>query len=159
MRSCQDGEPLETITNEIDDAIMDWTAVFVRLWMHDVNNYTRASGLSFGQMNLMLHLHYKGSCEVSGVSEVMQMTAPGASQMVERMVQQGLVSRSEVPGDRRVREVCLTEQGKTVVNECINLHRKWVHDLGQSLTAEDQAQAARIMRQLTVNAAKITPSA
>jgi len=144
-------------TNEIDDAIMEWTAVFVRLWMHDVNNYTRSAGLSFGQMNLMLHLHYKGACEVSGVSEVMQMTAPGASQMVERMVQQGLVTRSEVPGDRRVRIVCLTEQGKNVVNECIHLHRKWVHDLGQSLSAEDQAQAARIMRQLTENAARLTP--
>ncbi len=155
MKSCQDGEPLEKITNDIDNAIMDWTAVFVRLWMHDVNNYTRASGLSFGQMNLMLHLHYKGACEVSGVSEVMQMTAAGASQMVERMVQQGLVTRSEVPGDRRVRVVCLTEQGMNVVNECINLHRTWVHDLGQSLPAEDRAQAARIMRQLTENAGKL----
>ena len=155
MKSCQDGEPLETITNEVDDAIMEWIAVFVRLWMHDVNNFTRSTGLSFAQMNLMLHLHYKGSCEVSGVSEVMQMTAPGASQMVERMVQQGLVTRSEVPGDRRVRAVCLTDQGRAVVNECINLHKTWVHDLGGSISPEDQASAIRILRQLTENAGSL----
>jgi hypothetical protein len=40
MKSCQDGGTVEMTTNEIDDAIMEWTAVFVRLWMHDVNNYT-----------------------------------------------------------------------------------------------------------------------
>src|SRR5512133_3273526 len=132
MKSCQDGEPLEIEKNSIDNAIMDWTAVFVRLWMHDINNFTRSTGLSFGQMNLMLHLHYKGPCEVNGVSEVMQMTAPGASQMVERMVQQGLVARGEVPGDRRVRMVYLTDQGKDVVRDCIRLHETWVHNLAES---------------------------
>jgi len=156
MKSCQDGEPLEIETKSIDNAIMDWTAVFVRLWMHDINNFTRSTGLSFGQMNLMLHLHYKGPCEVNGVSEVMQMTAPGASQMVERMVQQGLVARGEVPGDRRVRMVYLTEQGKVVVRDCIRLHETWVHDLAETLSAEDQAETTRILRQLTVNANKIS---
>jgi DNA-binding MarR family transcriptional regulator len=139
----------------IDNAIMDWTAIFVRLWMHDINNFTRATGLSFGQMNLLLHLHYMGPCEVSGVSEVMQMTAPGASQMVERMVQQGLVTRGEVPGDRRVRQVSLTEEGKKVVHECIRLHEKWVHDLAGSLSEEDQAETCRVLNRLTANATKI----
>jgi len=156
MKSCQDGEPLEIETKSIDNAIMDWTAVFVRLWMHDINNFTRSTGLSFGQMNLMLHLHYKGPCEVNGVSEVMQMTAPGASQMVERMVQQGLLARGEVPGDRRVRMVYLTDQGKDVVRDCIRLHETWVHSLAESLSAEDQAETTRILRQLTVNANKIS---
>jgi MarR family transcriptional regulator for hemolysin len=141
---------LENELSLVDNAIMNWTAVFVRLWMHDINNFTRSTGLSFGQMNLMLHLHYRGPVEVSGVSEVMQMTAPGASQMVERMVQQGLVARSEVPGDRRVRLVALTDEGRKVVLESIRIHEKWVHDLASSLSTEDQAEACRILNQLTV---------
>jgi DNA-binding MarR family transcriptional regulator len=155
MKSCQDGDLLENDTKLIDNAIMDWTAVFVRLWMHDISNFTHSTGLSFGQVNLMLHLHYRGPCEISGVSEVMQMTAPGASQMVERMVQQGLVGRSEVPGDRRVRMVYLTDQGKDVVRDCIRLHESWVHNLAESLSAEDQSETSRILRQLTVNANKL----
>lgn len=146
---------MENESNAIDNAIMDWTAVFVRLWMHDINNFTRATGLSFGQMNLLLHLHYRGPCEVSGVSEVMQMTAPGASQMVERMVQQGLVTRGEVPGDRRVRQVALTDEGKNVVRGCIRLHEKWVGDLAGSLSEEDRAETTRVLNRLTVNATKI----
>ncbi len=62
-------------------------------------------------MNLMLHIHYRGPCEVSDVSDLMQMTPAGASQMVERLVQQGLVTRQEVSGDRRVRLVHLTIRG------------------------------------------------
>ena len=136
----------------INQAVMDWTAIFVRLWMHDVNNFTRTSGLSFGQINLMLHLHYRGACEVTGVSEVMQMTAPGASQMVERMVQQGLVARSEIPGDRRVRMVCLTDQGNAVVDECIRLHETWVRELASSLSTGEQEETIRVLQRLTAKA-------
>jgi DNA-binding MarR family transcriptional regulator len=156
--TCQEGKPLEKDLEAIDSAIMDWTAIFVRLWMHDINNFTRATNLSFGQMNLLLHLHYRGPCEVSGVSEVMQMTAPGASQMVERMVQQGLVTRGEVPGDRRVRQVSLTDEGRNVVRGCIRLHEKWVHDLASSLTGDDQAETIRVLSRLTSNANKLALS-
>jgi DNA-binding MarR family transcriptional regulator len=139
---------VEDKTITLEKHIMDWTAIFVRLWMHDINRFTRATGLSFGQMNLMLHIHYRGPCEVSGVSELMQMTPPGASQMVERMVQQGLVSRSEIPGDRRVRLVHLTDQGNLVVQECIHAHEKWVRDLAESLTPEQQDETARALKVL-----------
>jgi DNA-binding MarR family transcriptional regulator len=152
MESCQDQNQLEENLNQLDNAIMDWSAVFVRLWMHDINRYTRATGLSFGQMNLMLHIHYRGPCEVSGVSDLMQMTPPGASQMVERLVLQGLVTRTEIPGDRRVRLVHLTDQGKMVVQECIHAHENWVHDLGASLTPEQQSAATELLKMLTIQA-------
>ncbi|WP_158423451.1 MarR family winged helix-turn-helix transcriptional regulator [Leptolinea tardivitalis] len=135
--------------NSIESAIMDWTAIITRLWMHDINQFTRTSGLSFGQMNLMLHIHYRGACEVSGVSDLMQMTPAGASQMVERMVQQGLVTRNEVPGDRRIRLVHLTRQGEEMVQGCIRLHEKWVHELAETLSSDEQAEAERILMRLT----------
>jgi DNA-binding MarR family transcriptional regulator len=139
----------------LENAIMDWTAIFVRLWMHDINRFTRSSGLSFGQMNLLLHIHYRGPCEVTSVSDLMQMTPPGASQMVERMVQQGLVTRCEVPGDRRVRLVHLTDQGRKLVLESINVHREWVHSLADSFTPEQQAEAVRVLQMLTSQSARL----
>jgi DNA-binding MarR family transcriptional regulator len=155
MEFCQDEPVLEKDMNSIDSAIMDWTAVFVRLWMHDINRFTRTSGLSFGQMNLMLHIHYRGACEVSGVSDLMQMTHAGASQMVERLVQQGLVTRSEVPGDRRIRLVDLTAEGDRIVQECISMHDSWVHDLAESLSPEEQAHAAGLLNLLTTKAGQL----
>lgn len=141
--------------NMLEDAVRDWTAMFVRLWMHDINNFTRATGLSFGQMNLMLHIHYRGPCEVSGVSDLMQMTPAGASQMVERLVQQGLVTRSEVPGDRRVRLVHLTEKGSQMVGECIQAHDHWVKDLSASFEPEQREAVTRLLTKMTENVSRL----
>jgi len=152
MESCQDKTVVEETINVLENAIMDWTAVFVRLWMHDINRFTRSTGLSFGQMNLLLHIHYRGACEVSAVSDLMQMTPPGASQMVERMVTQGLVTRSEVPGDRRVRLVHLTDLGRQLVLDSIHVHEKWVRDLAASLTPAQQADAASVLEMMTEQA-------
>ncbi len=152
MESCQENAISENNMNSLNSAIMDWTAVFVRLWMHDINHFTRSSGLSFGQMNLMLHIHYRGPCEVSDVSDLMQMTPAGASQMVERLVQQGLVTRQEVSGDRRVRLVHLTDQGKQAVQDCICIHENWVHKLANSLTMDQQNEASSLLRLLTEKA-------
>jgi DNA-binding MarR family transcriptional regulator len=136
-------------------SIMDWTAVFVRLWMHDINRFTRSTGLSFGQMNLMLHIHYRGPCEVNGVSDLLGVTPAGASQMVERMVQQGLVKRSEVPGDRRVRRVDLTEDGNRMTQECIHVHEKWVAELAESLEPGQREAAVQLIDLLVEKATKI----
>jgi DNA-binding MarR family transcriptional regulator len=152
MKDCQEASVLENEMNSVDTAIMDWTAVFVRLWMHDINRYTRATGLSFGQMNLMLHIQYRGPCEVSEVSDLLQMTHAGASQMVERMVQQGLVTRHEVPGDRRVRLVHLTDHGKQVVQECTQVHQQWVEELSANLTPDEQKTASQVLKMLTEKA-------
>jgi DNA-binding MarR family transcriptional regulator len=149
MESCQDQTISEENVNSLDNAMMDWTTIFVRQWMHDINRFTRSTGLSFGQMNLLLHIHYRGPCEVTSVSDLMQMTPAGASQMVERMVQQGLVTRREVPGDRRVRLVHLTDQGCKLVLESINVHQEWVHSLADSFTPEQQTEAVRVLQMLT----------
>lgn len=155
MDSCQDAITPSQESVLLDEAIMEWTATFARLWMHDINRFSRNTGLTFGQMNLLLHIHYHGACEVSGVSELLQVSPPGASQMVERMVQQGLVTRREVTGDRRVRLVELTEQGQKMANECIDSHHEWVHTLAACIQPDRREETARHLRELTENASRM----
>ncbi len=149
---------MDNDNTELEAAVRDWTAMFVRMWMHDTNNFTRTTGLSFGQMNLMLHIHYRGPCEVSGVSDLMQMTPAGASQMVERLVQQGLVERCEVPGDRRVRLVRLTDQGKLMVGDCIQAHDHWVKDLSASFEPDQREAITRLLTRMTETASRLKVS-
>lgn len=155
MDSCQDAITPPQESGLLDEAIMEWTATFARLWMHDINRFTRETGLTFGQMNLLLHIHYHGACEVSGVSELLQVSPPGASQMVERMVQQGLVKRREVSGDRRVRLVELTEQGQMMAYGCVNSHLNWIHKLAARIEPDLREETARYLRELTDKASQI----
>jgi DNA-binding MarR family transcriptional regulator len=135
-------------TSELARLVLDWSTVFVRLSMHDINRCARSHGLSFTQMNVLMHLYHQGPREVMEFAEYMQVSPAGASQMVERLVQQDLVVRVEVPGDRRVRHVHLTERGRRVVEESLALRERWVESLVGSLSGDQQAVLAQLMRLL-----------
>jgi DNA-binding MarR family transcriptional regulator len=45
---------------ETTQAILNWTAVFIRLSMSSFLRYVHTSGLSLGQMALLMHLYYHG---------------------------------------------------------------------------------------------------
>jgi DNA-binding MarR family transcriptional regulator len=135
--------------SELAQLLLDWSSEFVRLSMHDINRCARSHGLSFTQMNVLMHLYYQGPREVMEFTEYVQVSPAGASQMVERLVQQGLVVRVEDPEDRRVRRVHLTERGSAVVEESLALRRQWADSLVASLSAEQQASLGQAIRLLT----------
>ncbi len=134
------------------EAILDWTAVFMRLSMNGFLRFAHESGLSWAQMAVLMHLHYRGPREVMACGELLQLSPAGASQMIERMVQQGLVQRSESPDDRRVRLVHLTETGRQVMDEIIQAQQGWLEQLLALLTGEQRAAVSQALRTLTEQA-------
>jgi DNA-binding MarR family transcriptional regulator len=127
----------------------------MRLSMHDFNRFTRESGISLAQMNILLHLHYRGPLEVTSFCEMMQISPAGASQMIERMAQQGFVRRSEAPADRRVRLVSLTEQGQEIVLKSIEARQAWIAQLTAALTPAEQARIVDALRTLNERASQL----
>jgi DNA-binding MarR family transcriptional regulator len=77
--------------------------------------------------------------------------------MIERLVQAGLVQRSETPGDRRVRLVHLTAAGQQVVMESVGTQQAWLQPVLASLTAEQRAAVSQALRVLTAQAARLEP--
>jgi DNA-binding MarR family transcriptional regulator len=137
---------------EATQAILDWTAIFMRRSMNDFLRFARGSGLSWAQMAVLMHLHYRGPCEVMACGELLQLSPAGASQMIERLVQQGLVQRSETPADRRVRLVHLTAAGRQVMDESIQAQQGWLEPLLAALTDEQRAAVGQALRTLTAQA-------
>ncbi len=86
---------------EATQAILDWTAIFMRLSMNDFLRFARGSGLSWAQMAVMILLHYRGPREAMACGELLQLSPAGASQMIERLVQQGLVQRGQPRENQR----------------------------------------------------------
>jgi DNA-binding MarR family transcriptional regulator len=138
-----------------NQAVTGWAAIFLRFSMHDFSHYARNAGLSLLQMNVLMHLYYRGASEAMMVTEWMQVSPAAASQMIERLAQQGLVQRESSPGDRRVRMICLTDQGRRVVAESIAAREEWLKTLSESLTPAEKADVSRMLNLLTEKAAKI----
>ncbi len=134
-------------------AILDWTAIYMRQSMNSFFRFARNSGLSWAQMAILMHLYYRGPREVMACAELLQLSPAGASQMVERLVQQELVKRSETPDDRRVRLVQLTAAGRQMVDESIQAQQEWLEPLLAVLNDEQRASISQALRTLTAQAA------
>jgi DNA-binding MarR family transcriptional regulator len=58
--------------------------------------------------------------------------------MLERLVQQELVLRSEDPSDRRVKQIILTDKGFRVLRESIRARQGWLPDLAETLSDSEK---------------------
>jgi DNA-binding MarR family transcriptional regulator len=105
----------------------------------------RAAGLSVAQFRLLLFVRRVPGTSLSGLADHLGTTLPAASQLVERLVRSGLVSRMPNPEERRRVELRLTEAGAAALAECDARTRAW---LCEALSGMDAEQLRRIQDSL-----------
>ena len=131
------------ITDPLISTMHEWFGVFQRSLMDNFFVYARDNGLTMAQLGAILRLFHKGACAVSDIGNDLGVTNSAASQMLERLVQLKLITRSEDPNDRRVKQIVLTEKGRQIMLESSRAFHKWMEDLAQSLNTEEQDQVKR----------------
>ena len=76
-------------------------------------------GLSTPQIHALMYIFHAGECQVSDIANLADVSNAAASQLVERLVQQGLVDRREDSGDRRNKRLSLSGKGKELFHESV----------------------------------------
>jgi DNA-binding MarR family transcriptional regulator len=142
-------------SREFESALRAWASVFMRRSVHEFIVAMKDSGLSTSQLNTLMRLHYRGSCQVSGISDELGLTAAAASQIVDRLVGMGLIERSEDPKDRRVRQIRLTAKGRGLVGRGIEARIAWVHDLTRLIPSGELGTIIDVLGRLTQAADKL----
>lgn len=89
----------------------------------DFMTFMRQAGLSIPQTHALMYVYHSGGCQLSDVGALAGTSKAAASQLVERLVQQGLLERSEDPTDRRAKLVQLTPKGHQFVRQGIMANR------------------------------------
>jgi len=129
----QSSDPLVT-------TLQEWFGIFRRRMMGSFFSYARDKGLTMAQLGALFHIYQKGACGVSDIGSDLGVTNSAASQMLERLVQLKLVTRSESPNDRRVKEIVLTDKGRLILQESSKANQDWLVDLVQTMKVEQQEQ-------------------
>jgi DNA-binding MarR family transcriptional regulator len=146
-----------TISDQFNQVLRDWSETFMRRSMHDFVQFSKDSGLSMTQLNTLFRLHHAGMCGVTEVGDHLGVTNAAASQMVDRLVQQGLIERAEDPSDRRVKQLSLTPKGQRMVVDSIEACRRWMEQLTDFLDAEELEQIIQALTILTCTARRLDP--
>jgi len=135
----------------------NWIEIFMDRSMRDFINYARQNGLSMSQLGALFHLHHKGCAGVTDLGAHLGVTNAAVSQMLDRLVQQELILRSEDPVDRRVKQIVLTEKGLQVLQESIQARQRWLLDLAGSLSAPEKDQITQGLNILIDKANQLKP--
>ena len=123
-----------TSSLQIKTALRRWMEIVMTRSMHDWAHYVKNSGLSMPQFRLLMQLFYQGPCGISHISEDMSITNAAASQLVDKMVQGGLLDRAEDPNDRRAKQVTISTQGHEFVKNGIERRYVWVNQLAEQFS-------------------------
>jgi DNA-binding MarR family transcriptional regulator len=142
-----------TTSLQIKTALRRWMEVTFARSMHDWAHYVKDSGFSMQQFRLLMQLYYQSSsCGISQISDDMSITAAAASQLVDKMVQSGLLERAEDPHDRRAKMITISEKGREFVKNGIEQRYLWVNDLSEAFNDEERTVITQALTLLSEKA-------
>jgi DNA-binding MarR family transcriptional regulator len=139
--------------SQLATTLLEWSEVFMRGQMSGMVRYARKCGLSMSQAGALFRLG--GSRTSKGVSDIgdhLGVTSAAASQLLDGLVQRGLIVRAEDPEDRRAKRIALTEEGRQVIDDGMKGRQQWFVSLAEAMTAEERATVVaglRILIQVT----------
>jgi DNA-binding MarR family transcriptional regulator len=107
--------------------------------IQDFMQFMRQSGLSSPQINVLLHIYHSenGECPLSEIVDRFDSSKPAVSQLVERIVKQGLVERTEDPQDRRNKKLRLTDKSLKLIQNGVTSNH-FMLELMKSMPAKQR---------------------
>lgn len=148
-----------TNSPQFTHSIRAWMDVFMNRSMRSWHLFAKSTGLSMPQFSVLMQLHHKGACGMSEISERFEVTPAAASQLVDKLVQGGLVQREEDPNDRRAKLLNLTDKGRDLIRRGHEERYRWVDELGKKLTAEERVRVSEALDLMTRAAQEIEEEA
>lgn len=132
----------------LSQTLHEWMRLVMRRSMRNFILYAKEKNYSVAQLNALFRIHHKGACGISDLGEELGVTSAAASQLLDKLVQQGLAVRTEDPLDRRNKRVALTEAGERIVQESMAARQSWLDRLADKLTPAEQEQVNHSLRLL-----------
>jgi len=84
--------------------------------------------LTIGQLKCLFFIDSQGSTNFRNLAKALGVTPPDITRLVDRLIEQGFVSRREHPDDRRMQLLQVTKKGTSLLarlreNKTTHLHR------------------------------------
>ncbi len=126
----------------------NWVELFMFNSMHDLFQFLKTSGWSMTHYFVFMQLYKGGPATISDLAAFVGVTKAAMSQMIDGLVQQGIVTRTEAVHDRRFTQVALTDEGRLVTEQCIAARYRWLQEVPE-LTLHQQQVIIAGLEELT----------
>ena len=105
--------------------------------------------LTLSQVKLLHHLEDQPrELTLKEAAELVHVSLPAASRMVDDLVRRGFALRREDEEDRRMKRVCLTDGGRTVIRRLNAARLSGLEQFAQTLTTAERRSLASALATL-----------
>ena len=99
------------------------------------------AGVSLNRLELLLHLHWKdGRRRMSDLADALLLSRGGATRLVAKAEDAGLVRREIPPDDRRATYAVLTDEGRAAAERGFPIYVEAVQRLFQDFVSDEEAE-------------------
>ena len=103
-----------------------------------ISEHPKVAGRPLGQIKAMLYLYRRGCCTVGEIASNVGVSMPAASELIDRLVDDGYLEREINPADRRQVLVRLTSEAQAYGAEIHALRRAQIRATLDRLPPEQQ---------------------
>jgi DNA-binding MarR family transcriptional regulator len=99
------------------------------------------AGVSLSRLELLMHLHFKdGKRRMSDLADALLLSRGGATRLVAKAEEEGLVVREIPPDDRRATYAVLTDAGRAAAERGFPVYVEAVQRLFQDFVTDEEAE-------------------
>ncbi len=114
-----------------------WAENAMRRSMWAFIRFNQERNLSATQINSLIFINRHGSASVNELAKRWGVTKAAASQIADKMVDQGWIYRTENPKDRRSRDLTLAPAGKQLTEDAQKFRHAWIDEFVTALSPEE----------------------
>ncbi|MCL5115744.1 MAG: MarR family transcriptional regulator [Firmicutes bacterium] len=108
--------------------------------------------LTFGQFAVLRMLFHQGPMAMGAIAENLSISLAGATGIIDRLVNQGVVERTRSREDRRVVWVDLSEEGRERMKRLQDERHQQMRDLLKPLEADELELLLRLLERVAEGA-------
>jgi DNA-binding MarR family transcriptional regulator len=124
--------------------VMDTALWIVRILRAEIRR-ARPASLSLNQVRALGGIESFPDSPLCAVADVLGLTAPSTSHLVDGLVRRGLVDRRSAPNDRRQVQLRVTARGARALERALDHSRKHLAARLAPLSAAERASIGRAM--------------
>ena len=131
--------------------------IFMQRSLRGIMGSMKQDGLSMPQIYTLMYLYHEGEVRISDIGTLMDVGKAAASQLVERLVQQGLVERVADVSDRRAKKIRLLPKSLHLIEKGLGVQRQQMGELMRQLSPGQMATVQKAFQYLIESMHKPSP--
>jgi DNA-binding MarR family transcriptional regulator len=127
------------------------------LW-RESRRFFRPFGITEAQFNILHLVGQSSGMSQRELSDLLVVDRSNVTLLLDRMSKQGLVSREDVPGDRRVYRIVLTKTGEQLWKKILPHYREATEGVAEGIPQKDVKLCFEVLKKIEQNAARFLDS-